>query len=173
MGAGALKPVTTMGSSGLVVQTEETEACRRPEAGIAQVGEQVVAAGSGDVVGAPGTGGGDPDQAAAIVGRGEQVQSVAVVLSPVLRAVDLASAALGGDETAAEQGHIPAPFSITQFQQPVGAPWLRRQARSRGRRRSTPGRRTRPVQTYRGWRRINSLIRYRYRCAGLARVVAP
>jgi hypothetical protein len=48
-------------------------------AGGFQVLDDVVVAGGGDVVGAPGPRGGDPDQASAFVGEREEVQAVAPV----------------------------------------------------------------------------------------------
>ncbi|GAA1947703.1 hypothetical protein GCM10009837_87050 [Streptomyces durmitorensis] len=52
-----------------------------PEVGGAQVGQDVVVAGGGVVVGAAGPGGRYPDQTALLVGRGEEVQAVAAVLA--------------------------------------------------------------------------------------------
>ena len=60
----------------MLVEAEEAEIGEGAQAGGAQVGEDVVVAGGGNVVGAPGSGGRDPDQAAAFVGQGEEVQAV-------------------------------------------------------------------------------------------------
>ncbi|MFE6623857.1 hypothetical protein [Streptomyces sp. NPDC057740] len=53
-----------------------TEVRQRPETRGAQVGQDVVVAGGGVVVGAAGPGGGHPEQAAVLVGQGEEAQAV-------------------------------------------------------------------------------------------------
>jgi hypothetical protein len=78
-GAGGLEAGDDPGVVGVVVQAEEAEVRQSAEAGVAEVGEEVVAAGGGDVVGAAGPGRGDPDQATAFIGEGEEVQAVSVV----------------------------------------------------------------------------------------------
>ncbi|GGR34935.1 hypothetical protein GCM10015536_45610 [Streptomyces griseomycini] len=91
----------------VVVQAAEAEVGQRPEAGGAQVGQDVVVAGGGVVVGAAGPGGGYPDQASLLVSQGEEVQAVAAVLAGVVPPVGLASATLGADEGAVDQDHLP------------------------------------------------------------------
>jgi hypothetical protein len=61
------------GVAHVVVQAAEAEVRQRPEAGGAQVGQDVVVAGGGVVVRAAGPGGGYPDQPTAFVGQGEEV----------------------------------------------------------------------------------------------------
>jgi len=69
-------------------------------------------AGGGVVVGAAGPGSGYPVQAAAFVGQGEEVQAVASVLAGVVPPVGLAGAALGRDEGAVDQDHLPTCLAI-------------------------------------------------------------
>ncbi|MFJ1732814.1 hypothetical protein [Streptomyces sp. NPDC088254] len=47
-------------------------------------------------------------QAAALVGEGEEVQAVVAMFAGVVLAVGLPGAALGGDEGAVNQDHLPA-----------------------------------------------------------------
>jgi hypothetical protein len=91
----------------VVVQAAEAEVREGPEAGGAQVGQDVVVAGGGVVVGAAGPGGGYPDQAAPLVGEGEEAQAVVAMFAGVVLAVGLPGAALGGDEGAVNQDHLP------------------------------------------------------------------
>lgn len=68
-----------------LVRMRQVFRCAKPcstggAAGGFQVLDDVVVAGGGDVVGAPGPRGGDPDQASAFVGEREEVQAVALVL---------------------------------------------------------------------------------------------
>lgn len=65
----------------VVVQAAEAEVRQRSETGGAQVGQNVVMAGGGVVMGAAGPGGGYPDQAALLVGEGEEVQAMVAVLA--------------------------------------------------------------------------------------------
>lgn len=94
-GAGGLESGDDYGVVRIVVQAEEAQVGQGAEAGGAQVGQQVVAAGGGDVVGVAGPGSGYPDQPASLVGQGEDVQAVTVVLDGVVRPVRLPGAALG------------------------------------------------------------------------------
>jgi hypothetical protein len=73
------------------------------------VGQDAVAAGGGDVVGAAGPGGRYPHQTAPLVGQGEDVQAVAAMLAGVVRAVRLSGTALGGDEGVVDQDDLAAP----------------------------------------------------------------
>lgn len=91
------------GVANVVVQATETEVCRRPDTSGAQVSQDVVVAGGGDVVGAAGPGGGYPDQTASLVGQGKEVQAVMVVFAGVVSPVGFAGAALGGDEGAVDE----------------------------------------------------------------------
>lgn len=86
------------GVEDVVVQATESEVRQRPEAGGAQVGQDVVVAGGGVVVGAAGPGGGYPDQTALLVGQREEVQAMAAVLAGVVPPVSLAGAASSADE---------------------------------------------------------------------------
>jgi hypothetical protein len=72
-----------------LVDAEEAQVGERAEAGCLQVLDDLVAAGRGGVVGPAGPGGGDPDQVALLVGQGEEVQAVAVVLAGVVGPVRL------------------------------------------------------------------------------------
>ncbi|MEV6742562.1 hypothetical protein AB0N14_39190 [Streptomyces sp. NPDC051104] len=72
--------MTTTGSSPVVVQAEEAQVGQGAEAGSTQVGQDVVAAGGGDVVGAAGPGGRYPHQAVPLIGQGNHVQAVAAML---------------------------------------------------------------------------------------------
>lgn len=92
----------------VVVQAAEAEVRQGPEAGGAQVGQNVVVAGGGVVVGAAGPGAGYPDQPALLVGQGEEVQAVMVVFAGVVAPVGLPFAALGVDEGAVDQDYLPA-----------------------------------------------------------------
>ncbi|GAA2731689.1 hypothetical protein GCM10010360_15990 [Streptomyces nogalater] len=51
---------------------------------------------------------GYPDQSTPLVGQGEEVQAVMVVFAGVVPPVGLSGAALGGDEGAVDQDHLPA-----------------------------------------------------------------
>ncbi|EGJ73756.1 hypothetical protein STTU_0968 [Streptomyces sp. Tu6071] len=92
-GAGGFEAGDDHGVVRIVVQAQEAEVGQGAEAGGAEMVEDVIAAGGGDVVGAAGPGSGDPDQAAVFVGEGEGAQAVAVVLAGVVRPVRLAGAA--------------------------------------------------------------------------------
>ncbi|KOG07671.1 hypothetical protein ADK35_43725 [Streptomyces viridochromogenes] len=70
----------------------------------------MVVAGGGDVVGAAGPGGGYPDQAASLVGQGEEVQAMAAMFAGVVPAVGSSGAALSRDERAVDQDHLTALF---------------------------------------------------------------
>jgi hypothetical protein len=72
------------------------------------VGQDVVVAGGDVVVGAAGRGCGYPDQAASLVGQGEEVQAVTAVFAGVVPPVGLSGAALGRDEGAVDQDDLPA-----------------------------------------------------------------
>lgn len=91
-----------------VLQAAEAEVGQSAEAGGAQVGQDVIVAGGGVVVGAAGPGGGYPDQATVLVGQGEEVQAAAVVLAGVVPLVGRSGAALGADEGAVDENHLPA-----------------------------------------------------------------
>src|SRR5205807_131632 len=57
---------------------------------------------------AAGPRGGDPDQAAVLVGEGEEVQAVAFVFPRVVRPAVATGASAGGDEGAVDQHDLPA-----------------------------------------------------------------
>ncbi len=103
----AAKPVTITGAVNVVVQAAEAEVGQRPEASGAQVGQNVVVAGGGVVVGAAGPGGGHPDQAAPLVGEGEELQAVLAVLAGVVLAVGFPGSALSVDQGALNQDGLP------------------------------------------------------------------
>lgn len=94
------------GVEDVVVQSAEAEVSQRPGAGGAQVGQDGVVAGGGVVVGVAGPGGGSPDQAALVVGQGEEGQAMAVVLAGVVPPVGLPGATLGADEGAVGQDRL-------------------------------------------------------------------
>jgi hypothetical protein len=73
-----------------------------------QVGQDVVVVGGRNVVGAAGPGGGYPDQAAFLVGEGEEVQAVMAVFAGIVAGVGLPGTPLSGDEGAVDKGHLPA-----------------------------------------------------------------
>ncbi|MGW2368575.1 hypothetical protein ACWCZ5_23730 [Streptomyces sp. NPDC001667] len=62
-----------------------------------------VAEGDGVAVGAAGLGGGEPDQAALLVGQGKEMRAMAGVLAGIVPPVGLAGAAPDGDEGAVDQ----------------------------------------------------------------------
>ncbi|MCG0283960.1 hypothetical protein [Streptomyces sp. PSAA01] len=62
--------MTTTGSSPAFGQAEEAQVGQGAEAGSTQVGQDVVAAGGCDVMGAAGPGGRYPHQAAPLIGQG-------------------------------------------------------------------------------------------------------
>lgn len=104
-GAGGARAEFGEGAPGLQVREAVLDG---GAAGGFQVLDDVVVAGGGDVVGAPGPRGGDLDQASAFVGEREEVQAVALVLPRIVLAVVLAGAAAGGDEGAVDQHGLPA-----------------------------------------------------------------
>ncbi|GAA0522817.1 hypothetical protein GCM10010390_26350 [Streptomyces mordarskii] len=95
------------GVDDVVVQAAEAEVRECPEAGGAQVGQDVVVAGGRVVVGAAGPGDGYPDQSAAFIGQGEEVQAAMVVFAAVVAPVGLSGAVLGGDEGPVDQDQLP------------------------------------------------------------------
>lgn len=64
-----------------LVHAEEAQVGERAEAGRLEMFDEMVVMGGRGVVGAAGPRGGDPDQAAPLVGQGEAVQAVTVVLA--------------------------------------------------------------------------------------------
>ena len=87
--AGCLEAGDDHGVAYVVVQAAKAKVRQRPETGGAQLGQDVVVAGSGDVVGAVGPGGGSPDQAASLVCQSEEVQAVTVAFGGVVTPVGL------------------------------------------------------------------------------------
>ena len=82
---------------GVVVQADEAEVRQGAEAGLPQVGGDLVVPGGGDLTGAPWSGCGDPDQVAPLVGQGEKEQAVGLVLAGVVRPVLVPGASAGAD----------------------------------------------------------------------------
>jgi hypothetical protein len=106
--AGVCEAGDDHGTEYVVVQAPEAEIREGAETGGAQMGQDVVVAGGGDVVGAARPGGRYLDQPPVLVGQGEEVQAVAAVFAGVVPPVGLSGAALGGDEGAVDQDHFPA-----------------------------------------------------------------
>jgi len=68
----------------VVVQADEAEVRQGAEAGLSQVGGDLVVAGGGDLAGAARLRRRDPDQVAPLVGQGEEQQAVGLVLDAPL-----------------------------------------------------------------------------------------